>query len=55
MSGGSKHMTRTEKALAELNSEIDKGGEYPDWVRRIAKKHRIKPETLRDAYDKQYL
>ena len=48
-----KKKSRTAKALDELNEEIDKGGEFPDLVDNIAKKHRIKVETLENAYDEQ--
>lgn len=49
-----KKQSRTTNALAKLNEEIEKGGEFPDLVDNIAKKHRIKVETLENAYDEQY-
>lgn len=46
-----KKQSRTTNALAKLNEEIEKGGEFPDLVDNIAKKHRIKVSTLESAYD----
>lgn len=42
------------EALAELNTQIEAGREFPDIAGRIARKHGFSEAALTKAYDNQY-
>jgi hypothetical protein len=44
-------MSRTQKALAELNKRIEAGAEFPDAAFAVAMQYKVKQSRLENAYD----
>jgi hypothetical protein len=46
-----KQENSMDKALAELNTRIADGEEFPDAIWVVCKRHKVDHDALRDAYD----